>query len=327
MNYPRLSRLSVVVPCYNEELGIRETHSRLSRTLGALGSEYEIIYINDGSRDDTFGALREIQKDDPHVRVVDLARNFGHQLAVTAGVDLADGDAVVLIDADLQDPPELIPQMLEKWREGFDVVYGQRGERKGETAFKRTTAKAFYRLLDRLSEVRMPLDTGDFRLMDRRVVDALKSMPERDRFIRGMVSWIGFRQTGIRYERDARFAGESNYPLKKMIAFATDGLISFSTKPLKMASAVGFASGGLAVLGILYVLVIRLFTASWVSGWAMMMIVLLFFSGVQLLCLGIIGEYVGRTYQQTKGRPLYLVREVLGQPGDAQMIELPIGRS
>lgn len=326
MTNPRLWRLSVVVPCYNEELGISETHARLSRTLGALECPYEIVYINDGSRDDTIGVLRTLQAGDGHVRVVDLARNFGHQLAVTAGVDLADGDAVVLIDADLQDPPEIIPQMIDKWREGFDVVYGQRGDRKGETAFKRTTAKAFYRLLDRLSEVRMPLDTGDFRLMDRRVVDALKAMPERDRFIRGMVSWIGFRQTGIRYERDARFAGESNYPLKKMVAFATDGLISFSTKPLRMASAAGFASGGIAVLGILYVLGIRLLTHNWVSGWAMMMIVLLFFSGVQLVCLGIIGEYVGRTYQQTKGRPLYLVREVLGQPQDPTVIQLPVGR-
>lgn len=309
--------LSVVVPCYNEEEGISETHTRLSRALGAVGCRYEIVYVNDGSRDGTIRVLEGIQAEDPNVRVVDFARNFGHQIAVTAGIDHAEGDAVVLIDADLQDPPEVIPQMIEKWREGYDVVYGQRGERKGETAFKKATAKAFYRLMDRMAEVRMPLDTGDFRLMDRCVVEALRAMPERDRFIRGMVSWVGFRQTGVRYERDARFAGESKYPLRKMIAFAIDGLLSFSTKPLRVASNVGFVSGGLAVLGILYVLAVRLFTQNWVSGWAMLMVVILFFSGVQLVCLGIIGEYLGRTYQQTKGRPLYLVRRVLGQtPGE-----------
>ena len=317
MTNPQSWSLSVVVPCYNEEEGITETHTRLSRLLEGLGHCYEIVYVNDGSRDGTIRVLEGLQRDDPNVRVVDFARNFGHQIAVTAGIDHAEGDAVVLIDADLQDPPEIITQMIEKWREGYDVVYGQRGDRKGETAFKKATAKAFYRLMDRMAEVRMPLDTGDFRLMDRCVVDALKAMPERDRFIRGMVSWVGFRQTGVQYERDARFAGESKYPLRKMIAFAIDGLLSFSTKPLRVASNVGFASGGLAVLGIFYVLAVRLFTHSWVSGWAMLMIVLLSFSGVQLICLGIIGEYVGRTYQQTKGRPLYLVRRVLGQsPGE-----------
>lgn len=304
--------LSVVVPCFNEEAVIEETHHRLSRVLKCLGCTYEIIYVNDGSHDNTLPLLKEIQAKDDTVRVVSFSRNFGHQMAVTAGIDHAAGEAVVLIDADLQDPPELIGQMLEKWREGYQVVYGQRQARAGESFFKVFTAKLFYRLINRLSDVPIPLDTGDFRLMSRQVVDVIRRMPERDRFIRGMVSWVGFRQCPILYQRAERFAGTSKYPLKKMLAFAADGILSFSIKPLHLATTFGFLASGFAFLGILYALVLRLFTSYWVSGWTLLIISILFLGGVQLICLGIIGEYVGRIYSATKRRPLYLVAEAFG---------------
>ncbi|MNX24302.1 hypothetical protein D3C86_543190 [compost metagenome] len=304
--------LSVVVPCFNEEEVIQETHQQLSATLKSICPSYEIIYVNDGSRDRTLELLRTIQASDPTVRYVSLARNFGHQKAVTAGIDYARGEAVVLIDADLQDPPEVIGQMLKKWQEGYDVVYGVRAHRKGESWFKLLTASMFYRMLNRLSEVPIPLDTGDFRLMDRRVVDVLKEMPERDRFLRGMVAWVGFNQVALPYERAPRFAGESKYPLRKMLAFAVDGILSFSSKPLRTATMLGFFTSGLAILGILYSIVVRLFTSNWVSGWAMTFIAILFMGGVQLLCLGVMGEYIGRIYAESKHRPLYLVGEAKG---------------
>ena len=304
--------MSVVVPCYNEEAVIDETHRRLSGVLGRLGCPFEIIYVNDGSRDRTLPKLKTLQSRFGYVRVLSFSRNFGHQMAVTAGIDHAVGDAVVLIDADLQDPPEVIVEMVQKWREGYDVIYGQRHARAGETAFKLATAKLFYRLINRLSDVPIPVDTGDFRLMSRAVVDVIKRMPERDRFIRGMVSWVGFRQCPIQYERAERYAGTSKYPLKKMMAFAADGILSFSIKPLHLATSVGFLASGLAFLGIIYALFLRLFTAYWVSGWTLMIISVLFLGGVQLICLGIIGEYIGRIYSATKRRPLYLVAEACG---------------
>lgn len=302
--------LSVVVPCYNEEEVIGETHKRLIEALTPLAPDFEIIYVNDGSRDGTLGILSSLRAVDSRARVIDLSRNFGHQIAVTAGVDAARGGPVVLIDADLQDPPEVIAGMMEKWREGYDVVYGVRASREGESAFKLKTARAFYRTLNKMSEVPMPLDTGDFRLMDRRVVDILKAMPERHRFLRGMVAWIGFKQCALPYDRKKRFAGVSKYPLRKMIAFATTGILSFSSQPLRWATMMGVWTSVLSLLGILYVVGLRLFTANWVSGWTLLMVAVLFLGGVQLLCLGIIGEYVGRVHEQTKGRPLYLATEL-----------------
>ena len=305
--------LSVVVPCFNEEAVLRETHRRLTSVLGSLQQlDYELIYVDDGSRDRTPLLLQQLQAGDRRVRVVQFSRNFGHQIAVTAGVEHAAGDAVVLIDADLQDPPEVIEAMVARWREGHDVAYGVRTDRPGESAFKLATAKGFYRMINRLSETPIPLDTGDFRLMDRKVVDALQAMPERDRFVRGMVSWVGFRQIAVPYRRDPRLAGESKYPLIKMVRFALDGVTSFSVQPLRAATWLGFAVSALAVVGIVYALALRLFTSDWVTGWTAMMIAVLFLGGVQLLSLGVIGEYIGRIYGEAKRRPLYLVQERLG---------------
>lgn len=313
----RRDTVSVVIPCYNESEVITTTLGRI-RELCATEADtrFEIICIDDGSRDDTLALLRDEAAQDPRLGVIAFARNFGHQIAVTAGIDAASGDAVVLIDADLQDPPEAISEMIAKWREGYDVVYGTRTHRPGESAFKLATARGFYRLLNRLSEVPIPLDTGDFRLMSRPVVDALKSMPERHRFVRGMVSWVGFRQCALPYERAARFAGTSKYPLRKMLRFATDGILSFSARPLQVATGMGMLSAALALVGIIYALTLRVFTSTWVEGWTALMIAVLFIGGVQLLSLGIIGEYIGRIYDEVKARPLYLVRERIGFAND-----------
>lgn len=305
--------LSVVVPCFNEEAVIGETTARLIAQADRLdGIAVELIFVDDGSRDDTFRLLEEIAAREPRVKILSFARNFGHQIAVTAGIDAARGDAVVLIDADLQDPPEVIAQMVAKWREGFDVVYGTRTERPGESMFKRATAKGFYRLLNRLSDIPIPIDTGDFRLMSRRVVDTLRAMPERDRFVRGMVSWVGFRQTALPYRRAERFAGQTKYPLRKMLGFAADGLLSFSTKPLQLSIGLGLVSSAVAFAGIVYALVVRLFTDRWVEGWAGLFIAVLFMGGIQLITVGILGEYVGRIYHEVKRRPLYVVGQSVG---------------
>ncbi len=308
--------LSVVVPCYNEEAVIVETHRRLAQVLdGMKDLDWEILYVDDGSSDRTAELLREIQSKDERVRFIRLSRNFGHQVAFSAGLDYAEGDAVVVIDADLQDPPEVIPEMVERWRDGYEVVYGARIDREGETKFKLWTAKIFYRLLNRLSNLKMPVDVGDFRLMDRKVVDALRAMPERDRFLRGMVSWVGFRQVAVLYRRAPRFAGESKYPLLKMIRFALDAVISFSLVPLRLVVWLGFGAIGLAFLGIIYAIVLRFFfdPSHWVRGWASIFVAVLFMSGVQLISVGIIGEYVGRIYGEVKQRPLYFVQEAKGE--------------
>jgi dolichol-phosphate mannosyltransferase len=319
--------LSVVVPCFNEEQVIGETHRRLSTALAALtDADYEIVYVDDGSRDSTASQLRSLQTGDSRVRAVLLSRNFGHQVAISAGIEHAAGDAVVLIDADLQDPPEVIGEMLARWREGWQVAYGVRSERDGETAFKRWSARWFYRILNRLAEVDIPEDTGDFRLMDRTVVEALLKMPERDRFVRGMVSWVGFLQVAVPYRRAARFAGESKYPLWKMIRFATDGILSFSRSPLRLATWIGLSASGMALLGIVYALAVRLFTDAWVPGWTFLVIAVAFLGGVQLLSLGIIGEYVGRIYGETKQRPLYMVRERLGFDSERTPTGSPVNR-
>jgi polyisoprenyl-phosphate glycosyltransferase len=305
--------LSVIVPCYNEELVLSATHQRLSAVFAAMPEVgYELVYVNDGSHDLTQQILADIQKQDTHVRVVRLSRNFGHQIAVTAGIELAVGDAVVIIDADLQDPPEVIPELIARWHEGNHVVYGIRIDREGESKFKLWTAKVFYRLINRLSDTKMPLDAGDFRLLDRQVIEVLKAMPERARYLRGMVSWAGFRQTSVSYERAARHAGETKYPLRKMIRFAMDGITSFSLVPLKMAIWTGFIAIWIAVAGIVVAILDRLFEKGLTRGWASLFVAILFMGGIQLVSLGIIGEYLGRIYTEVKRRPLYAVQEQLG---------------
>jgi glycosyltransferase involved in cell wall biosynthesis len=305
--------LSVVVPCMNEEEVLRQTHQHLVGVLQESPADFEIVYVDDGSTDSTPAVLRELQASDTRIRVVRFSRNFGHQVAITAGLEHASGDAVVIIDADLQDPPEVITEFLSKWLDGYDVVYGVRTERDGESAFKQVSAKIFYRFFSHMSETRMPLDTGDFRLLDRRVVDALISMPERDRFVRGMVSWLGFSQVAVPYHRASRVAGTTKFSLFKMVSFALDGIFSFSILPLRLATWTGFAASAVAIAGIVAVLLERFFQVpGLVKGWSSAVIGELFIGGVQLVCLGIIGEYVGRIYGESKRRPLYIVRERMG---------------
>ena len=307
--------ISVVIPCYNEAAVLRETHRRLSDMAGQIAdATFEFIFVDDGSKDETATVLHELSVADGRVRGLRLSRNFGQQVATTAGFEHATGDAVVLMDADLQDPPELITQMIARWREGYHVAFATRTERPGETGFKLWSAKMFYSLVNRVSQVPIPVDTGDFRLMDRTVVDALLRMPERDRFLRGMVSWVGFRQVAVPYRREPRFAGETKYPLLKMIRFAADGVVSFSFAPLRLAVWTGFFVIGLAFLGIFYAVLLRFFAdpSQWVRGWASTFVAILFMGGVQLISLGIIGEYVGRIYGEVKQRPLYFVRERFG---------------
>jgi glycosyltransferase involved in cell wall biosynthesis len=305
--------ISIVVPCLNEEEVLRETNRRLVAVLDQLPQRFEILYVDDGSTDRTPEILSGLQADDERIRVIRFSRNFGHQMAITAGLEHASGDAVAIIDADLQDPPEVIADFVARWMDGFDVVYGVRSEREGETAFKLWTAKVFYRLIGKLSDTEIPLDTGDFRLMGRRVVDALLAMPERDRFVRGMVSWLGFSQAAVPYRRAARAAGVTKFSLFKMLRFATDGIVSFSILPLRLATWVGFAASGIALLGILITVIERLMgVEGLVKGWASILVAILFIGGVQLICMGIIGEYIGRIYGESKRRPLYVVRERMG---------------
>lgn len=308
-------RISVVVPSYNESAGLRETHRRLSALAEKIAEAlFEFVFVDDGSRDDTAAVLHELAQTDHRVRALRLSRNFGQQIATTAGLDHCTGDAVVIMDADLQDPPELIEQMVARWREGYDVVYGQRLERAGETRFKLVSANLFYRLINALSRVQLPPDAGDFRLIDRRVVAALARMPERDRYLRGMISWAGFRQVALPYRRDPRFAGATHYSLLKMLHLAADAIFSFSVIPLRLAIWTGFLALGLALLGIVYAVVLRFFfdPAHWVRGWASIFVAVLFMGGVQLISLGIIGEYLGRIYDEAKQRPLYFVSERIG---------------
>jgi polyisoprenyl-phosphate glycosyltransferase len=324
---PRVCLLSVVVPMYNEEEVIEVTYRRLKAVLDTLGDTYEIVFVNDGSRDRTSDIVRVICAADMNVKLIEFSRNFGHQIAVTAGMDHASGRAVVLIDADLQDPPELIVQMVAKWREGFDVVYGRRSERKGESWFKKTTAAAFYRVLHSMTSVNIPLDTGDFRLMDRKVCDALTSMRENSRFIRGMVSWAGFKQTSVDYVREERFAGETKYPLRKMIRLSLDAITSFSTKPLKIASILGFVLSAVGFVYLIVVLFQRFFTHTTMQGWTSLIVISLLFHGITLSLLGVLGEYIGRTYEEAKRRPLYLVSETINLSAEAEsdMHRSPIG--
>lgn len=302
-----------MVPCLNEQDVLFDTNRRLTTALERMPFNFEIIYVDDGSTDATLTVLRELQGQDERIRIVQFSRNFGHQMAITAGLEHASGDAVAIIDADLQDPPEVLLEFVDKWNDGYDVAYGVRSERQGETAFKLWTAKWFYRFISWMSDTKIPLDTGDFRLMDRRVVDALLNMPERDRFVRGMVSWLGFAQVAVPYRREARMAGVTKFSLLKMTRFATDGIVSFSILPLRLATWIGFAASVLALLGVVVALLERILGAQGlVKGWTSLVIAVLFIGGVQLICMGIIGEYVGRIYGESKHRPLYVVREKLG---------------
>jgi polyisoprenyl-phosphate glycosyltransferase len=304
--------ISLVVPVYNESEVLGAFYDRATAALTALeGFTHEFLFIDDGSLDGSYRQLAELASRDPRVRVLKFSRNFGHQIAITAGIDHAGGDCVVVIDADLQDPPELIEPMVEKWREGYDVVYGIRTDREGERPMKLITASAFYRLLGIVSDIEIPASVGDFRLLSRRAADQLRKLREKDRFIRGLVSWIGFRQTGVAYSRDKRYAGKTKYPYRKMIRFAFDGIFSFSTAPLKLATWVGYAASLLAFLYLISVFVQKALGYT-VEGWATIMVALLFLGGVQLICIGILGEYLGRLFNEVKPRPMYILEETLG---------------
>ena len=308
-----MPKLSIVIPCFNEEACIPELHRRLTAAAkAAVGDDYEIVLVNDGSRDGSWPAMRKLAAADAHVVGVNLSRNHGHQLALTAGLDLCRGDTILIIDADLQDPPELLSGMFEAMRDlDADVVYGVRRSRSGETAFKRATAHGFYRLLSRATEIDIPVDTGDFRLMSRRALDALLAMPEQSRFIRGMVAWIGFRQVPFAYDREERFAGSTKYPLGKMVRFAFDALTGFSSAPLKLASHAGLLLSLGSLLLIAYIAYAFIAGRS-IQGWTSLMLVVVVLGAVQMFVLALMGEYIGRLYNEVKGRPLYVVQEVAG---------------
>jgi glycosyltransferase involved in cell wall biosynthesis len=306
---------SIVAPVYNEEALVTEFCRRAIAALEPLGEPFELVLVNDGSRDSSPEIIRQLHEQDPRIKVINFSKNFGHQIAITAGMDYARGQVVVVIDSDLQDPPEVIPRMIEEWRRGFQVVYGVRSEREGETAFKLATASLFYRLIRKITNVDIPLDAGDFRLMDRKVVNALKSMREQKRFMRGLSVWVGFKQTGITYKRDARTAGETKYPVRKMIRFALDGITAFSYLPLQLASYMGFIIACIVGLAGIIAVILRLSNLigpDVLKGQTTTLVAVLFLGGVQLIFLGIIGEYLGRIYDEVKRRPLYIVAEELG---------------
>jgi glycosyltransferase involved in cell wall biosynthesis len=305
-------RYTVIAPCWNEEGNLPELYRRIKEVLEQTNEPWELLLINDGSTDRTAELMRELNQTDPRVHFVEFARNFGHQLAVTAGMDYALGDAVVLIDSDLQDPPELILEMIEKWKQGYQVVYAIREERKGETWFKLFTAKLFYRIIYRITDVDIPLDTGDFRLMDRQVVAQMQKMREHHRFIRGMTSWVGFKQTGVYYVREERFAGETKYPIRKMVRFAITAITGFSIFPLQLATFLGFIIALLSAIFILVVIIARLSGGHAFEGQATTLVMVLFLGSIQLISLGIVGEYLGRIYDEVRGRPLYVVNEAVG---------------
>jgi len=300
---------SIVAPIYNELENIPELYPRIRDVMDQTGEPWELIMVDDGSTDGSTDVMRKLANNDERVRPVIFARNFGHQIAATAGVDYSRGDAVIIIDADLQDPPEVILDLIEKWREGFEVVYAVREEREGETWFKKVTASLFYRLIHAITNVDIPLDTGDFRLMDKKVVAVMRQMREKHRFLRGMSAWVGFKQVGVKYKRKPRHAGTSKYPLKKMIQFALNAITSFSYFPLQLATYIGFIAAGLSVVAIPVVAILRLTTGTALLGQATTLIIVLFLGGVQLISLGIIGEYIGRIYDEAKDRPLYIVAE------------------
>jgi len=317
---------SIIAPIYNEICCLDALYERVSEVMNKMGEEWEFILVDDGSTDGSTDRIRELARQDKRIRPVIFARNFGHQIAVTAGLDFSRGDAVVIIDADLQDPPEVIPELVQKWREGYEVVYAQRTEREGETWFKRTTASIFYRTIYRITDVKIPLDTGDFRLMDRKVVNVINSMRERHRFLRGMSAWVGYKQVGVPYKRAARFAGDSKYPFKKMLKLAINAVTGFSYFPLQLATYLGFGAAGLSILMIPVVIILRSITRTELVGQASTLVAVLFLGGVQLISLGILGEYLGRVYDEVRGRPLYTVSQAPDEEEDEHQYANSLGR-
>lgn len=314
MAQERKELISIVAPVYNEEAVLPELYRRVKAVMDGLGEQWELILVDDGSRDNSAAVIAQLNDQDPRVKGISFSRNFGFQIAATAALDHARGDAVILTDADLQDPPEVYGEMLARWREGYDVVYGIRASREGETWFKLFTAKLFYRLIYRITSINIPLDTGDFRLVDRRVVEAIRHMPERNRFLRGMVPWVGYRQIGVEYNRQARFAGESKFgSVRKMLPFAVDAITSFSYFPLQLATIFGFIIAAISAIAILVVVLVRLFGPHEpLLGQATTLVAVLFLGSIQLISLGIIGEYLGRIYDEVKGRPMYLIQQSWG---------------
>lgn len=314
-------RYSIVIPVYNEEVVLCQTYQRLKQVMDTTRESYELIFVNDGSSDHTLEMIKSIRDQDEDVKLISFSRNFGHQIAITAGMDYASGAAVVVIDADLQDPPELILKMIAKWKEGYNVVYAKRTKRKGETWFKKLTARLFYRILSASTDLDIPTDTGDFRLLDRRVCEELKRLPEKNRYVRGLVSWVGFKQTAVEYERDERLAGESKYPLKKMIKLSLDGITSFSYKPIKLATYAGaiIISSGITYLVVL--LLLKIFSKSAIAGWNLVLAMQFVLSGVLLTMMGVIGEYIGRIYDETRNRPLYIVSECYGLKNEERLVK------
>ncbi|NUM32819.1 MAG: glycosyltransferase family 2 protein [Bacteroidetes bacterium] len=301
--------ISVIVPVFNEEKNILPLFERIENSLNKTKCTYEIIYINDGSRDNTFSTIKNLATKYDFVKYINFSRNFGHQIAVSAGLDLCIGSEAVIIDADGQDPPELIPSMFDKLNEGFEIVYARRNKRKGESGFKIFTAKVFYRILSRLTTIDIPLDTGDFRIIKRKVIDQIKNMPEKQKFLRGQMAWLGFRQTSIEYDRNERLSGKTNYTIRKMLRLATDGITSFSNFPLRLATISGFLCAFAGFLLILYTLYSRYILKDYEKGWSSLMITIVFLGGIQLIGIGIIGEYISRIYDNIRNRPLYIVDE------------------
>ncbi len=305
----KLMQLSIIIPIFNEEGNIYNLTERLKKVVTEMNISYEFIFINDGSRDRSLELIKAMASTDPSIKYIDFSRNFGHQIAVTAGLDLAIGEAIVIIDADLQDPPELISDLYTKMKEGFEVVYARRKARKGESWMKRFTAKQFYRILASITSITIPVDTGDFRIMDKKVVDILKKMPEQNKFLRGQISWIGFRQTFVEYERDPRQSGETGYTYRKMLRFALDGITGFSNFPLKFATVAGFIVSGISFFVMIYALYARLVSKDYIPGWTSLILSIMFIGGIQLISIGIIGEYISRISHNVKNRPLYIVND------------------
>ncbi|MCH3965830.1 MAG: glycosyltransferase family 2 protein [Clostridium sp.] len=304
---------SIVVPLYNEELVIEETYSQLKSVMDSTGEDYEIIFINDGSSDGTRIKTEKICRKDKNIELINFSRNFGHQCAITAGMEYASGEAIVVIDADLQDPPDVILRMIEKWKEGYDVVYGKRAQRKGETFFKKLTAKTFYRLLDSITSIKIPVDTGDFRLIDRKVCDTLKSLPERNRYVRGLVSWVGYRQTSVEFIRHERLAGDSKYPLKKMLKLALDGITSFSYKPLLLSGYLGCISLFIGIICLIVIIIKHMSDNTGIINFGLIIGIDFIMFGIILACIGIIGQYIGRIFDESKNRPNYIIESIINK--------------
>jgi polyisoprenyl-phosphate glycosyltransferase len=301
--------ISIIIPVFNEEHIIPELYSRLTNSTKEISANYELLFVNDGSNDHSLTVLKQFAEKDHHIKFISFSRNFGHQIAVSAGLDYSSGQYVVIIDADLQDPPELIPELFKKMKEGYQVVYAKRKSRKGESFLKKSTAKLFYRLLNNITSISIPLDTGDFRIVDRKIIEVLKRMPEQEKFLRGQIAWAGFKQTFIEYDRDERLTGKTGYTYKKMIRLAIDGITAFSNFPLKFASFVGLFVAGIAFILILYSLYGQFILKTNLPGWTSLMLSVLFIGGIQLLCIGVIGEYIGRISSNIRNRPLYIVGE------------------